>query len=136
MDFILFLYDQVMEEEKLAENAEKMGQILRAELNKLPNEIVTMVRGKGLLNAIVIKETKGTQLLIPPCIMSQGNHTPSPLVSVSGYDAWRVCLRLRDNGLLAKPTHGDIIRLAPPLIINEDEVRECAEIIQRTILSL
>ncbi|XP_062858809.1 ornithine aminotransferase, mitochondrial [Trichomycterus rosablanca] len=101
---------QVMEEEKLAENAEKMGQILRAELNKLPKEVVTMVRGRGLLNAIVIKETKD-------------------------YDAWRVCLRLRDNGLLAKPTHGDIIRLAPPLIIKEDEVRECAEIIQRTILS-
>ncbi|TTC29615.1 Ornithine aminotransferase, mitochondrial [Bagarius yarrelli] len=51
------------------------------------------------------------------------------------YDAWRVCLRLRDNGLLAKPTHGHIIRLAPPLIIKEDEIRECAEIIQRTILS-
>ncbi|XP_072523931.1 ornithine aminotransferase, mitochondrial [Salminus brasiliensis] len=101
---------QVLEEEKLAENAEKMGQVLRAELNKLPKEIVTTVRGKGLLNAIVIKETKD-------------------------YDAWRVCLRLRDNGLLAKPTHGDIIRLAPPLIMNEDEVRECVDIIQRTILS-
>lgn len=51
------------------------------------------------------------------------------------YDAWKVCLRLRDNGLLAKPTHGDIIRLAPPLIIKEDELYECAEIIQRTIMS-
>ncbi|KAI5606707.1 ornithine aminotransferase, mitochondrial, partial [Silurus asotus] len=101
---------QVLEEEKLAENAEKMGKILRAELNKLPKEVVTTVRGKGLLNAIVIKETKD-------------------------YDAWRVCLRLRDNGLLAKPTHGHIIRLAPPLIVKEDEIRECAEIIQRTILS-
>ncbi|XP_066522402.1 ornithine aminotransferase, mitochondrial [Hoplias malabaricus] len=101
---------QVLEEEKLAENAEKMGHILRAELNKLPKDVVTTVRGKGLLNAVVIKETKE-------------------------YDAWRVCLRLRDNGLLAKPTHGDIIRLAPPLIINEDEVRECVDIIQRTILS-
>ncbi|KAG7324775.1 hypothetical protein KOW79_011091 [Hemibagrus wyckioides] len=101
---------QVMEEEKLAENAATMGKILRVELNKLPKEIVSVVRGKGLLNAIVIKETKD-------------------------YDAWRVCLRLRDNGLLAKPTHGDIIRLAPPLIIKEDEIRECAEIIQRTILS-
>ncbi|XP_026988507.2 ornithine aminotransferase, mitochondrial [Tachysurus fulvidraco] len=101
---------QVMEEEKLAENSEKMGKILRAELNKLPKEVVTEVRGKGLFNAIVIKETKN-------------------------YDAWRVCLRLRDNGLLAKPTHDHIIRLAPPLIIKEDEIRECAEIIQRTILS-
>lgn len=51
------------------------------------------------------------------------------------YDAWKVCLRLRDNGLLAKPTHGDIIRLAPPLIIKEDEMRECIDIIQRTVIS-
>uniref|UniRef100_A0A8C1NLD0 Ornithine aminotransferase n=1 Tax=Cyprinus carpio TaxID=7962 RepID=A0A8C1NLD0_CYPCA len=100
----------VLEEESLAQNADLMGQILRAELRKLPLEIVSGVRGKGLLNAIIIKETKD-------------------------YDAWRVCLRLRDNGLLAKPTHGDIIRLAPPLIIKEDEVRECVDIISRTILS-
>uniref|UniRef100_A0A673JRC2 Ornithine aminotransferase n=1 Tax=Sinocyclocheilus rhinocerous TaxID=307959 RepID=A0A673JRC2_9TELE len=101
---------QVLEEERLAQNADLMGQILRAELSKLPLEIVSGVRGKGLLNAIIIKETKD-------------------------YDAWRVCLRLRDNGLLAKPTHGDIIRLAPPLTIKEDEVRECVDIISRTILS-
>ncbi|KAG7492641.1 hypothetical protein MATL_G00016890 [Megalops atlanticus] len=101
---------EVLEEEKLAENAEKMGQLLRAELMKLPRDVVTTVRGKGLLNAIIIKETKD-------------------------YDAWRVCLRLRDNGLLAKPTHGDIIRFAPPLIIKEDEVMECVDIIQKTILS-
>lgn len=101
---------EVLEEEKLAENSETMGQLLRSELNKLPKDIVTTVRGKGLLNAIVIKETKD-------------------------YDAWKVCMRLRDNGLLAKPTHGDIIRLAPPLIIKEHEVRECVDIIQKTILS-
>ncbi|XP_060795196.1 ornithine aminotransferase, mitochondrial [Neoarius graeffei] len=101
---------QVLEEEKLEENAAEMGKLLRVELNKLPKEVVTQVRGKGLLNAIVIKETKGC-------------------------NAWEVCLRLRDNGLLAKPTHNHIIRLAPPLIIKEDEIRECAEIIQRTILS-
>ncbi|KAI1886970.1 hypothetical protein AGOR_G00201240 [Albula goreensis] len=101
---------EVLEEEKLAENSEKMGQLLRAELLKLPSDIVTTVRGKGLLNAIVIKETKD-------------------------YDAWKVCLRLRDNGLLAKPTHGDIIRLAPPLIIKEEEVGECVDIIRKTILS-
>uniref|UniRef100_A0A672PWV5 Ornithine aminotransferase n=2 Tax=Sinocyclocheilus grahami TaxID=75366 RepID=A0A672PWV5_SINGR len=101
---------EVLEEERLAQNADLMGQVLRAELSKLPLEIVSGVRGKGLLNAIIIKETKD-------------------------YDAWRVCLRLRDNGLLAKPTHGDIIRLAPPLIIKEDEVRECVDIISRTILS-
>lgn len=57
------------------------------------------------------------------------------LIHPLDYNAWKVCLRLRDNGLLAKPTHGDIIRLAPPLIIKEDEIRECIDIIQRTILS-
>uniref|UniRef100_A0A8C6UJF9 Ornithine aminotransferase n=1 Tax=Neogobius melanostomus TaxID=47308 RepID=A0A8C6UJF9_9GOBI len=101
---------EVLEEERLAENAERMGQILRTELSKLPKDIVTTVRGKGLLNAIVIKETKD-------------------------YDAWQVCLRLRDNGLLAKPTHGDIIRFAPPLVISESEIRDCVDVIQRTILS-
>ncbi|XP_033975170.1 ornithine aminotransferase, mitochondrial [Trematomus bernacchii] len=101
---------EVLEEEKLAENSQKMGELLRSELSKLPKDIVTTVRGKGLLNAVVIKETKN-------------------------YNAWEVCLRLRDNGLLAKPTHGDIIRLAPPLVIKEDEMHECIDIIQRTILS-
>lgn len=101
---------EVLEEEHLAENADKMGAILRKELMKLPSDVVTAVRGKGLLNAIVIRETKDC-------------------------DAWKVCLRLRDNGLLAKPTHGDIIRLAPPLVIKEDEIRESVEIINKTILS-
>ncbi|TRY59406.1 hypothetical protein DNTS_004312 [Danionella cerebrum] len=101
---------QVLEEEDLAGNAERMGQMLRAELSKLPPEIVSCVRGKGLLNAIIINQTKD-------------------------YDAWRVCLRLRDNGLLAKPTHGDIIRLAPPLCINEEQLKECVDIISKTILS-
>ncbi|XP_057681687.1 ornithine aminotransferase, mitochondrial [Corythoichthys intestinalis] len=101
---------QVMEEEKLAENAERMGQLLRSELRNLPSDIVTTVRGKGLLNAIIIKETEDC-------------------------DAWKVCLRLRDNGLLAKPTHGDIIRLAPPLTINEPQLRECIDIIHKTISS-
>ncbi|XP_049615307.1 ornithine aminotransferase, mitochondrial [Syngnathus scovelli] len=102
---------EVMEEEKLAENAEQLGRLLRSELRKLPSDIVSTVRGKGLLNAVVIKETKD-------------------------YDAWKVCLRLRDNGLLAKPTHGDIIRLAPPLTINEPQLRECIEIIYRTVAAL
>ncbi|CAG13331.1 unnamed protein product, partial [Tetraodon nigroviridis] len=101
---------EVMEEEKLAENAQRMGELLRTELRKLPKDIVTTVRGKGLFNAVVIKETKD-------------------------YDAWKMCLRLRDNGLLAKPTHGDIIRLTPPLTIKEDELHECVEIIQRTVMS-
>uniref|UniRef100_A0A8C5U7X6 Ornithine aminotransferase n=1 Tax=Malurus cyaneus samueli TaxID=2593467 RepID=A0A8C5U7X6_9PASS len=101
---------EVIEEENLAKNAEIMGNLLRNELMKTPSNIVTAVRGRGLLNAIVIRETKD-------------------------YDAWKVCLRLRDNGLLAKPTHGDIIRLAPPLVIKEDEIRESIEIIHKTILS-
>uniref|UniRef100_A0A3B4ARU7 Ornithine aminotransferase n=1 Tax=Periophthalmus magnuspinnatus TaxID=409849 RepID=A0A3B4ARU7_9GOBI len=106
----LFKHVIVLEEERLAENAERMGKILRSELSKLPKDIVTAVRGKGLLNAVVIKETKD-------------------------YDAWKVCLRLRDNGLLAKPTHGDIIRFAPPLTISEPELRNCIDIINRTIMS-
>ncbi|KAL7990535.1 hypothetical protein Chor_013965 [Crotalus horridus] len=101
---------EVIEEEELAKNAEVIGSILRNELMKTPSDIVTQVRGKGLLNAIVIRETKD-------------------------WDAWKVCLRLRDNGLLAKPTHGDTIRLAPPLVIKEDEIRECIEIIHKTLLS-
>ncbi|XP_043843861.1 ornithine aminotransferase, mitochondrial-like [Dromiciops gliroides] len=101
---------EVLEEERLAQNADQMGNIFRNELMKLPSNIVSTVRGKGLLNAVVIRETKE-------------------------YTAWEVCLRLRDNGLLAKPTHGNIIRLAPPLVIKEDEIREAVEIISKTILS-
>lgn len=101
---------EVLIEENLTENAEKMGLILRRELNKLDKNIVTKVRGKGLLNAIIIKETPE-------------------------YDAWKICLRLRDNGLLAKPTHGDIIRFAPPLVINEEEILACADIIKTTVES-
>ncbi|XP_076460858.1 ornithine aminotransferase, mitochondrial-like [Babylonia areolata] len=100
---------EVLQEEKLAENAELQGKLLREELGKLPKEVVSVVRGKGLLNAIVI-------------------HTK--------HDAWDVCVKLRDNGLLAKPTHGDIIRFAPPLVINKAQMDECLEIITRTILSM
>ncbi|XP_063607340.1 ornithine aminotransferase, mitochondrial-like [Penaeus indicus] len=99
---------EVMEEEKLAENAERLGNILRSELSKLPKEVVSVVRGKGLLDAIVINED---------------------------FDAWKVCLRLKENGLLAKPTHGDIIRFAPPLTITEEQLHECLDIIKKTILS-
>ncbi|XP_023930707.1 ornithine aminotransferase, mitochondrial-like isoform X1 [Lingula anatina] len=98
---------QVLEEENLAENAFKLGEVLRKELRKLPTDVVSIVRGKGLLNAIVINEK---------------------------FSAWDVCVKLRDNGLLAKPTHGDIIRFAPPLIINEKQIIECAEIISNTIM--
>ncbi|XP_047369939.1 ornithine aminotransferase, mitochondrial-like [Vespa velutina] len=98
---------RVLEEEKLADNADKLGPILRNELEKLPKDIITLVRGKGLLNAIVINEK---------------------------INAMDVCIKLKDEGLLAKPTHGHIIRLAPPLVITESQIRECADIISRTIL--
>lgn len=97
---------RVLEEEKLAENADKLGKILREELRKLPKNVVSLVRGKGLLNAVVINEK---------------------------IDAMDVCLKMKDEGLLAKPTHGHIIRLAPPLVITETQLRECADIISRTI---
>ncbi|KAK5878734.1 hypothetical protein CesoFtcFv8_024116 [Champsocephalus esox] len=100
---------EVLEEEKLAENSQKMGELLRSELSKLPKDIVTTVRGKGLLNAVVIKETKN-------------------------YNAWEVCLRLRDN-CWPSPHTGTSSAWPPPLIIKEDEIHECIDIIQRTILS-
>ena len=99
---------EVLVDEKLAENAEKMGNIVRSELAKLDSEIVKLVRGKGLLNAVVIAEK---------------------------YDAWDVCVKLAENGVLAKPTHGDIIRLAPPLTITEPELRKALDVIKSTILS-
>jgi ornithine--oxo-acid transaminase len=101
---------EVVKEEKLSENAERLGIILRRELSDFENDMITLVRGKGLLNAIVIKPKNGKE-------------------------AWDVCLKLRDNGLLAKPTHGDIIRFAPPLVITEDQLMECISIIKKTILS-
>lgn len=103
---------KILKEEKLAENAEALGKILRDELNKIKAEtdVITAVRGKGLLNAIVIKEKNGKT-------------------------AWDVCLELAENGLLAKPTHGDIIRFAPPLIINKDQLMECVAIIRKVILN-
>jgi ornithine--oxo-acid transaminase len=99
---------KVLEEEKLAEHADRLGVILRNELSKLPKDIVSIVRGRGLLDAIVIDV---------------------------GHDAWDVCLKLRDNGLIAKPTHGDIIRFAPPLVITEEQLTECIEIISRVVTS-
>ncbi|XP_065827993.1 ornithine aminotransferase, mitochondrial-like [Oscarella lobularis] len=101
---------KVIEEERLTENAYRLGNILRAELEKIDKKKVVTVRGKGLLNAIVIPERKD-------------------------YNAWLVCLRLRDNGLLAKPTHESIIRLAPPLVINEEQLLDCAKIIRDTVES-
>lgn len=100
---------KVLEEERLAQNAEYLGKIFREGLSKLPSDVVKCVRGKGLLNAIIIDDK---------------------------IDAWEVCLRLRDSGLLAKPTHGDKIRLAPPLVISEPQIEECIDIIAKTINSL
>lgn len=99
---------EVLKSEKMAENAEKMGVILRNELEKLHSPFIKLVRGKGLLNAIVI------------------NH-PEPEVS------WELCLHLKDLGLLAKPTHGDKIRFAPPLIINEAQIKEAVGIIAEAL---
>ena len=101
---------EVVLDEKLAENAYRLGNIFRREMRAIDSDMVTFVRGKGLLNAIVIKPKNGKE-------------------------AWDVCLRLRDNGLLAKPTHGDIIRFAPPLVMTEAQLMECVEIIKKTILS-
>ncbi|TAH27154.1 MAG: ornithine--oxo-acid transaminase [Cytophagales bacterium] len=103
---------KIIKEEKLIENAAKMGEIFRNRMNDLQKKssIVTLVRGKGLLNAIVIKPTE------------------------DGRTAWDVCVALKENGLLAKPTHGDIIRFAPPLVINEEQLLQCCDIIEKTIL--
>ena len=95
---------EVLRSENMADNAEKMGALLRSEIEKLNSPFIKLVRGKGLLNAIVI------------------NH-PDPEVS------WELCLHLRDLGLLAKPTHGEKIRFAPPLIINQEQVVEAVQII-------
>ncbi|MCF8253214.1 MAG: ornithine--oxo-acid transaminase [Bacteroidia bacterium] len=105
---------QVLVDENLSENAEAMGIIFRERMAQLmqKSELVTLVRGKGLLNAIVIKPF--------------GN----------GKTAYDVCLMLKGNGLLAKQTHGDIIRFAPPLVINEEQIHEACDIIEKTILSL
>ncbi|MBI2721570.1 MAG: ornithine--oxo-acid transaminase [Bacteroidetes bacterium] len=103
----------VLKEEKLAENSERLGKILLEELNKIKNErpeLVTAVRGRGLFAAMVIKEKEGKT-------------------------AWEVCLQLAQSGLLAKPTHGDIIRFAPPLVINEKQLVDCVAIIRKVILN-
>ena len=102
----------VVEEEKLSERAEELGQIFRNEIEKLieKTDLITGVRGKGLLNAILINDTPESKT------------------------AWNLCLALRDNGLLAKPTHGNIIRLAPPLVITEEEILDCVSIIEKTVL--
>ncbi|HRH56773.1 MAG TPA: ornithine--oxo-acid transaminase [Chitinophagales bacterium] len=108
---------QVVVEERLAENASKMGEIFRAELRKLNHPVIELVRGKGLLNAMVIKTSEETE------------HN----WNTDGELAWNLCLKMRDNGLLAKPTHGNIIRFAPPLVISEAQVKEAVNIIKTSI---
>jgi len=102
---------EVLKSEKMAENAEAMGKLLRTELEKLNSPLIKLVRGRGLLNAIVI------------------NHK-DPEVS------WELCLHLRDLGLLAKPTHGDKIRFAPPLMITEDQIKEAVGMIAEALKRL
>tara|TARA_B100000767_G_C19777723_1_gene543712 strand:- start:3643 stop:4926 length:1284 start_codon:yes stop_codon:yes gene_type:complete len=102
---------QVIVDEKLTQNARHMGKIFRSEMNAFIKEskIVKLVRGRGLLNAILINDKEESKT------------------------AWNICLRLRDNGLLAKPTHGNIIRFAPPLVITEDQLHQCIQIITSTL---
>ncbi|MEZ4779262.1 MAG: ornithine--oxo-acid transaminase [Flavobacteriaceae bacterium] len=101
----------VVKEEQLAQNADRLGVIFRRELTNYieTSSIATLVRGKGLLNAIVINDSEESDT------------------------AWNICLRLRDNGLLAKPTHGNIIRFAPPLVMNEEQLMDCVSIIIKTL---
>jgi ornithine--oxo-acid transaminase len=102
---------EVVKDEKLAENATSLGKIFREKLNEYIaiSNIATLVRGKGLLNAIVINDTEESST------------------------AWDICMALRDNGLLAKPTHGNIIRFAPPLVMTEEQLLDCVSIIIQTL---
>ena len=102
---------QVISDEDLAANAQRLGELFRKAMNEYiaQSTICTLVRGKGLLNAIVINDSEDSDV------------------------AWNICLRLRDNGLLAKPTHGNIIRFAPPLVMNEEQLQECISIITETL---
>jgi ornithine--oxo-acid transaminase len=102
---------EVVTDEKLAENAERLGQLFRSGLAKYieTSNIATLVRGKGLLNAVVINDTEESDT------------------------AWNICVKLAENGLLAKPTHGNIIRFAPPLVMNEEQLLDCVSIIIKTL---
>jgi len=95
----------------MADNAAAMGNLLRDQLAALHSPFITTVRGKGLLNAIVIEHSNKEA-------------------------AWDLCLHLKDNGLLAKPTHGDKIRFAPPLVINKEQVMECVQIIDKSLAAI
>jgi ornithine--oxo-acid transaminase len=102
---------EVVKDENLADNAIFLGNLFREKLNEYiaTSNIVTLVRGKGLLNAIVINDAEDSST------------------------AWDICMVLRDNGLLAKPTHGNIIRFAPPLVMNEQQLLDCVSIITKSL---
>jgi ornithine--oxo-acid transaminase len=102
---------EVIRDEQLTQNARRLGKLFRSELNAFieKSHIVVKVRGRGLLNAIVINDTEDSDT------------------------AWNICLKLKENGLLAKPTHGNIIRFAPPLVISEEQLMECVNIIKDTL---
>ena len=102
---------EVVKEEKLAENAFELGELFRDELNKfIPHtDLVNSVRGKGLLNAILINDSEDSST------------------------AWDICMALKENGLLAKPTHGNIIRFAPPLVMTKEQLLDCVSIIIKTL---
>ena len=104
---------EVVKDEKLADNAFKLGKLFRDRMNQFiaKTDIIQLVRGKGLLNAIVINDTPDSST------------------------AWDICMALKGNGLLAKPTHGNIIRFAPPLVMTEDQLHECCDIIEKTIMA-
>lgn len=104
---------QVVKDEKLADNAERLGKVFRERMQAFmhKSKMVTLVRGKGLLNAIIINDTPTSDT------------------------AWNICMKFAENGLLAKPTHGNIIRLAPPLVITEEQIHECCDIIEKSILT-
>jgi len=104
---------EVVKGENLAENAARLGDIFRNGMQELveKTEIVTLVRGKGLLNAIVINDSEESST------------------------AWEICLALKENGLLAKPTHGNIIRFAPPLVMNDEQMQDCISIISKTLIN-
>jgi ornithine--oxo-acid transaminase len=103
---------EVVVDEQLMHNARRLGEIFRSEMNRIiqNSDLVNLVRGKGLLNAIVINDTENSST------------------------AWDICMSLKDNGLLAKPTHGNIIRFAPPLVMTEEQLMDCVAIIEKTIL--
>lgn len=101
---------QVVKDEHLAEKAEKLGQIFRSEMKSVKSDMIELVRGKGLLNAIVIRQKNGKE-------------------------AWDVCLKMKELGVLAKPTHQHIIRFAPPLVITEEQLREAIDLIKEAITS-